>query len=63
MQQQIDVFADKPEKKERSSRTKDKKEKISDEEKELRKERKMGRKRVGCGDFVVEVDWLSFIML
>lgn len=37
---------EKPEKKERSSTKKDKREKISDEEKELRKERKMGRKRV-----------------
>ncbi|KAJ4435642.1 hypothetical protein ANN_18258 [Periplaneta americana] len=38
---------EKPEKKERSSKTKDKgmREKVTDEEKELRKERKLGRKR------------------
>lgn len=37
---------EKPDKKERSSKTKEKREKLSDEEKELRKERKLGRKRV-----------------
>lgn len=47
MQQQIEMFPDKPEKKERSSKSKDKREKISDEERELRKEKKLGRKRVG----------------
>lgn len=44
--QQLDFLMDKPEKKERPSKTKDKKEKVTDEEKELRKERKLGRKRV-----------------
>ncbi|KAF2879485.1 hypothetical protein ILUMI_26680 [Ignelater luminosus] len=45
MQQQMEYFIEKTEKKERSSKSKDKREKISDEEKELRKERKIGRKR------------------
>lgn len=44
--QQLDFLMDKPEKKERVSKGKDKKEKITDEEKELKKERKLGRKRV-----------------
>lgn len=44
----IDFLADKPEKKERVSKGKDKREKITEEEKELRKERKLGRKRVRC---------------
>lgn len=44
---QVDHYVvEKPEKKERSSKTKDKREKGTDEEKELRKERKLGRKRV-----------------
>ncbi|KAF5285042.1 hypothetical protein FQR65_LT02355 [Abscondita terminalis] len=45
MQQQMEYFIEKTEKKERSSKAKDKREKITDEEKELRKERKIGRKR------------------
>ncbi|XP_025831929.1 THO complex subunit 2 [Agrilus planipennis] len=44
-QQSADYYIDKPDKKERSSKTKEKREKMSDEEKELRKERKIGRKR------------------
>lgn len=46
-QHQVDQFLlEKPEKKERSSKTKDKRDKTTDEEKEMRKERKLGRKRV-----------------
>jgi uncharacterized FlaG/YvyC family protein len=37
---------EKTDKKERSGKAKEKREKLSDEEKELRKERKLGRKRV-----------------
>lgn len=37
---------DKPDKKERSSKIKEKRDKVTDEEKELKKERKLGRKRV-----------------
>lgn len=41
----MDYVIEKVEKKERSAKNKDKREKMSDEEKELRKERKLGRKR------------------
>lgn len=44
--QQLDFLMEKPDKKDRPSKTKDKKDKVTDEEKELRKERKLGRKRV-----------------
>lgn len=37
---------EKPDKKERTTKSKEKRDKITDEEKELRKERKLGRKRV-----------------
>lgn len=47
-QHQIEFYAEKMEKKERSSKPKEKREKLTDEEKELRKERKLGRKRVSC---------------
>lgn len=46
MQQQMEYFIEKVEKKERTAKSKDKREKISEEEKEIRKERKIGRKRV-----------------
>lgn len=44
--QQIEYLTEKMPKKERSVKVKEKREKLSDEEKELRKERKIGRKRV-----------------
>ncbi|XP_008192636.2 THO complex subunit 2 isoform X2 [Tribolium castaneum] len=43
--QQLDYMLEKTDKKERSGKAKEKREKLSDEEKELRKERKLGRKR------------------
>lgn len=42
----LDRSSDKTEKKERSSKSKEKREKQTDEERELRRERKLGRKRV-----------------
>ncbi|XP_063912799.1 THO complex subunit 2 isoform X3 [Zophobas morio] len=45
LQQQLDYMLEKTDKKERSGKVKEKREKLSDEEKELRKERKLGRKR------------------
>lgn len=43
---QMEYLMEKAEKKERSSKTKEKREKVTDEEKELRKERRLGKKRV-----------------
>ncbi|XP_060532268.1 THO complex subunit 2 isoform X2 [Cylas formicarius] len=44
---QIEYFVEKPDKKERSAKAKEKREKLTEEEKELKRERKLGRKRVG----------------
>ncbi|KAK9870147.1 hypothetical protein WA026_006238 [Henosepilachna vigintioctopunctata] len=44
-QQQFDYVGEKVEKKERTVKVKEKREKLTDEERELRKERKLGRKR------------------
>lgn len=46
----LDRSSDKTEKKERSSKSKEKREKQTDEERELRRERKLGRKRVGLSN-------------
>lgn len=45
-QQPVEFIIEKTDKKERQSKSKDKREKVTDEEKELRRERKMVRKRV-----------------
>lgn len=44
--QQFDYVGEKVEKKERTVKVKEKRDKLTDEERELRKERKLGRKRV-----------------
>ncbi|KAK9712875.1 Transcription- and export-related complex subunit [Popillia japonica] len=55
-QQQLEYLIEKTEKKERSSKSKDKRDKISDEEKELRKERKLVRKRDRTEEAILQAE-------